>query len=96
MTANSRTVHAILRSNSNSPPPAIPPLGVKKKDANLELRLSLPTRYVGGLEEAGCDGATITDNPKLLSGFANALVKLAESRSQKCVPMSCIQVTVTG
>lgn len=96
MTANGKTVHAALRSNSKRPPPAIPPLGVKKKEASLEFKLNLPTRYVGGRADAGCDGAIITDNPKLLNGFASALVKLADTRSQKCVPMSCIQVTVTG
>lgn len=96
-TANGRTCFATGHSNSNMPPPAIPPLPPATRRSNPG---SSPCAFAGPLNpcpvDSGVAGATTAPKPSLWSGLDRSRVKPANPINKICASTNCIHVAVNG
>jgi hypothetical protein len=100
-TARGRTCIAVLMSNSNSPPPAMPPsphVNQHKSRLKTLLLLSAALKPVTCVGEARSerDGAMMNENPSAVNGLAASLVAPARAYKSKWVVTSWQKVIVSG
>lgn len=98
-TASGRTCFAICQSNSNRPPPAIPPepfvnhLPIRTREDRGLLAFLNPPAPVGA---RGKEGATAAPSPSLRRGFARPRVRLEKVMRNMWVRTSWTYVPVSG